>query len=328
MTPTSRPTLLLTGSSGVIGASLLTALTGRYEVISLVHRHRPHQAAVCVQADLTADGLGLDAVRYRELAATIDVIVHCAALTAFAPPDLRAFDDINAEGTRRVLDLAEAAKAPVVLLSSAAAAFDVPGDDLTAHSMRAYSLSKRRAEQLAAVCAQPVAVVRPALLFAALDAPGPPRHQFPHTLLTALLAGRTNGLPLHRDHWCDILPMETLTAYLTALTGALLTGDTGAPGLHWTTAGAARVSAADMEEACLQILNDAGRQPPKPLLADPATFPPRTHGMARMAQLGFQPPAQPALPSDLHRLLPTQPTRSDVLRALSQGARRCAPWAQ
>ncbi|MFD5919450.1 SDR family oxidoreductase [Kitasatospora sp. NPDC058201] len=326
MTP-ARPTVLLTGSTGVIGANLLPALAVHHDVTALVHRRRPEGATTCLQADLTVDGLGLDAGRRRELAAGIDAVVHCGGLTDFAPRDHAAFDTVNAEGTRRILELADDARVPVVLLSSASAAFEVTGDDLAARSMRAYGRSKRRAEELATHCGQPVAVVRTALLFAALRAATPPRHQFPHALFTVMLQARPGGLPVRPDHWTDILPMETLVDYVTALTGALIDGDTRAPGLHWVTAGPARLTAADLERACIEFLDEAGRPARGPLLADPTTPQPRTRGMARVAQLGFLPPDQPDMPSDLSRLLPAQVTRTDVLRALAHNVRRCAPWA-
>ncbi|WP_198042101.1 SDR family oxidoreductase [Kitasatospora azatica] len=322
--PPSRPTVLLTGATGVIGAGLLPALADRYEVVCLVHRRRPEGAIDCVPADLTAEDLGLSGRQRRDLAARVDVVVHSAALTAFAPPDLTAFDDINAEGTRRILRLAENAGVPVVLLSSAAAVFEAAGDDLTARSMRAYSHSKRRAEELAAQSGLPVAVVRPALLFAARSATAVPQHQFPHALFTAMLQGRTGGLPIDADHWCDILPMETLVDYVVALTEAQLRGDVGAPGIHWATAGPARLTAGDMERACLALLEELGRPAAGQLLSAPDPARPRTHGMARLAQLGFQPPTRPALPTDLRRLLPAQPTRGEVLEALAHNVRRCA----
>ncbi|MFF1796293.1 SDR family oxidoreductase [Kitasatospora sp. NPDC058263] len=327
MSATSRPTVLLTGATGVIGTSLLPSLAAHYEVTALVHRRRPQGAGTCLQADLTADRLGLSASQHRELAAGVDAIVHCAGLTDFAPPDLSAFDQLNAEGTRRILDLAEAAHAPVILLSSAAAAFDIPGEDLVARSLRAYSRSKRRAEELAARSSQRVAVVRAALLFAARDAVTAPRQQFPHALLAALLQDRPGGLPVHPEHWADILPMESLTDYLTALTTAMLRGDSAAPGLHWTTAGPARLTAADLERACLDHLRETGRPAKGRLLADPATARGRSHGMARIAQLGLLPPEHPALPTDLLRYLPAQPSRADVLDTLTHTVRRCAPWS-
>ncbi|MDH6122330.1 nucleoside-diphosphate-sugar epimerase [Kitasatospora sp. GAS204A] len=327
MTAASRPTVVLTGATGVIGTSLLTSLTAHYEVTALVHRRRPEGATTCLKADLTSHRLGLTASQYREFAAGIDAVVHCAGLTDFAPPDLASFDQVNAEGTRRILELAEAAHVPVILLSSAAAAFDIPGEDLVARSLRAYSHSKRRAEELATRTSQPVAVVRAALLFAARDAVTAPRQQFPHALLTALLQDRPGGLPVHPEHWADILPMESLVDYLTALTAAMLRGDRAAPGLHWTTAGPARLTAADLERACLDHLQEAGRPPKGRLLADPATARGRSHGMARIAQLGLLPPEEPALPTDLLRYLPAQPSRADVLDALAHTVRRCAPWA-
>ncbi|MEU9786753.1 SDR family oxidoreductase [Streptomyces phaeochromogenes] len=322
----ARPTVLLTGSTGVIGANLLPALAVRHDVTAFVHRRLPEGATACVQADLTADGLGLSSSRRRELAAGIDVIVHCGGLTDFAPRDRNAFDNVNAEGTRRILELAEDARVPVVLLSSASAAFDIPGDDLAARSMRAYGQSKRRGEDLAAQCSQPVAIVRTALLFAARNALTAPRHQFPHALFTAMLQARPGSLPVQPDHWTDILPMETLVDYVTALTEAQICGNATAPGLHWVTAGPARLTAADLEQACIDFLNEAGRPATGPLLANPSSSQPRARGMARVAQIGFLPPSQPDMPSHLTRLLPTQVTRPEVLKALAHNVRRCAPW--
>ncbi|MEV7524361.1 SDR family oxidoreductase [Streptomyces sp. NPDC091371] len=320
----SRSTVLLTGSTGVIGTSLLPALAARHDVTALVRNRKPDGPAACVEGDLTAEGLGMSTSERRELAAEIDIIVHCAGLTGMAPPDPTAFDTVNVEGTRSILHLAEEARVPVLLLSSAAAAFQVPGEDLTARCMRAYSSSKRRAEELAAHCSQPVAVVRPALLFAARNATTAPLHQFPHALIAALLQGRAGGLPVNPDHWCDVLPIELLVDYLTALTDALLRGDSSAATLHWVTAGQARLTAADMERACLDYLTETGRPPTGPLLAPPVASRPRSHGMARIAQLGFQPPEHPALPCHLDRLLPGQLTRQNALEALARSVRLCA----
>lgn len=324
MTP-ARPTVLLTGSTGVIGSSLLPALTDRYNVIALVHQRRP-AGATCVEGDLTRPGLGLDADQRIALTDSIDVVVHCAALTDFAPPDLNSFTDVNVQGTRRILRLAQEAKAPVVLLSSASAAMHITEDDLAARCLRAYGHSKRQAEELAADINVPVAIVRTALIFAARDTLTPPRRQFPHALFHTMLRGRVGGLPIDPDHWCDIIPMETLVAYLAALTAAQLRGDTDAPGLHWVTAGLARLTAADVEQACVKVLTEAGRPPKDPLLSPPSLARSRSHGMARLAQIGFQPPHQGPLPSHLERLLPAQLSRTAALEALEHNVRQCAPW--
>ncbi|MEV6048354.1 SDR family oxidoreductase [Streptomyces xanthochromogenes] len=320
----SRPTVLLTGSTGVIGSALLPSLAARYEVLALVHRRRPVGVA-CVEGDLTVDGLGLSESEWSELAGRIDSIVHCGALTDFAAPDLRAFADINVEGTRRILQLAQDADVPVVLLSSASAVMDVTEDDLAARNLRAYGRSKRRAEELAIDSGLHIAMVRTALIFAERAAVAPPVRQFPHTLFDILLRGRTGGLPVQPDHWCDIVPMETLVAYLTALTEVQLRGDAAlTSGVHWVTAGPARLTAADVADACAKVLTDAGRPPKEPLLSPPAVVRTRSHGLARLAQLGFQPPERAPLPCDLVRLLPAQLDRDAVLEALEHNIRLCA----
>jgi nucleoside-diphosphate-sugar epimerase len=310
-----RSTVLLTGATGVIGSRLITALAGRHHVTALVHRRRPDGAHTCVPGDLTAGQLGLDKQQYRELAEHTDVIVHCGGQTDFGSQDLGTFDEINADGTSRIMDLAHAAGAPVLLLSSMAAVMEVEGEDLTARCLRAYSQSKRRAEE-ATSGTHPVAVVRCPTLFAPRDSTDTPAHQFPHIWFRALLQGQGRNLPVSPGHWCDVIPLETLVDYLSALTDALLRGDDNATGLHWAMAGAARLTVGELVQVCAEFLAEAGLPAGEPILANPASGRTRFTGMGRLAQLSLQAPHQPAFPSDLDRLLPEPLTRTAILDAL------------
>ncbi|MGW0336884.1 SDR family oxidoreductase [Streptomyces sp. NPDC003011] len=318
--------VLLTGASGVVGSRLISALAGRHRVTALVHRREPAGAHRCVPGDLTTDHLGLDDGQYQDLADRTDVIVHCAGQTDFAPHKPDTFDAVNADGTRRIMELARTAGAPVLLLSSMAAAMDIEGEDLTARGLRAYGRSKRRAEE-AVAGTHPVAVVRCPALFAPRDATWAPTHQFPHIWFRAVLRGQGRNLPLSPDHWCDVIPLETLVAYLSALTDALVRGAADAPGLHWAMAGPARLSAGELARACTDFLTEQGLPAGDPILADPTGRIPFT-GMGRLAQITFQPAHRLPYPSDLDRLLPQPLTRTAVLDALTHNLRLTAAEQQ
>ncbi|MEU2119563.1 SDR family oxidoreductase [Streptomyces sp. NPDC016459] len=321
--PYTRSTVLLTGATGVIGSRLITALTDRHHVIALIHRRQSEGTHTCVTGDLTADRLGLDTGQYRELAHNTDVIVHCGGQTDFAQHTLDTFDEVNADGTRRIMELARAAGAPVLLLSSMAAVMEVEGDDLTARSLRAYAQSKRRAEE-AAASTHPVAIVRCPTLFAPRNSIDTPAHQFPHIWFRALLRGQGRNLPVSPDHWCDVIPLETLVAYLSALTDALLNGEDDATGLHWAMAGPARLTAGELARVCTEFLAEVGLPAGDPILADPTSTRTRFTGMGRLAQLSLQAPQQPPYPSDLDRYLPHPLTLAVILDALHHNLRLTA----
>ena len=122
-------TLLLTGGTGFLGMSLVARLLAADEGPDLVLAVRARDAAGAAErvdellarlydepppsarrlraipAELTATGLGLAAADRRELVATADRVVHCAASISFTLPldEARA---INVEGTRGVIELA------------------------------------------------------------------------------------------------------------------------------------------------------------------------------------------------------------------------------
>src|SRR6516164_8920420 len=79
----ARRTVLLTGASGVVGSALLQRLRD-LDVVCLVHR-----SPVCgpnvttVRGDVARPMLGLDELAYAELAARVDAVIHCAAVTDF-----------------------------------------------------------------------------------------------------------------------------------------------------------------------------------------------------------------------------------------------------
>src|SRR5215469_14331820 len=107
---TPRRTVLLTGASGVVGTALLRRLHD-VDVVCLVHR-----SPVCgpnvktLPGDITKPALGLAGAACRELAAKVDAVIHCAAVTDFNRTD-GSLEATNIEGTRHVAAFAAAAKA-------------------------------------------------------------------------------------------------------------------------------------------------------------------------------------------------------------------------
>ena len=134
MTVTPQGDVLLTGATGFVGMELLARYLerGDRDVITLVRAdsHEAAQARVdavlenlfgadaldygprvhAVAADMTAPDLGLTEAERMRLAERVTKIVHSAASVSFALPldEARA---INLEGTRRMLELAELARA-------------------------------------------------------------------------------------------------------------------------------------------------------------------------------------------------------------------------
>jgi len=127
-------TIFLTGATGFIGRELLWRMLRRPEVSVLcLLRSRPgasmsdrlnevldaaqptpltqsqRSRVTAISGDITQPSLGLALGQFEELAASVIRIVHGAASVAFHLP-LEEARRINVDGTRRVLELAEASK--------------------------------------------------------------------------------------------------------------------------------------------------------------------------------------------------------------------------
>jgi thioester reductase-like protein len=126
--------VLLTGTTGFVGMELLARYLERGErrIVTLVRaasdeaaqarmeavlanlfgsRAGVHRGRVeAFAADLTAPGLGLEPGIRERLACRVSTIVHSAASVSFTLP-LEQAREINVEGTRRVLEFAELARA-------------------------------------------------------------------------------------------------------------------------------------------------------------------------------------------------------------------------
>jgi len=134
MTQTSHGDILLTGATGFVGMELLARYLerGERDIVTLVRADSPDSAQArvdgvlenlfgadgpdyrsrvhAVAADVTAPDLGLSEADRIGVAERVTKIIHSAASVSFSLPlgEARA---INTEGTRRMLDLADLARA-------------------------------------------------------------------------------------------------------------------------------------------------------------------------------------------------------------------------
>jgi len=164
----------LTGATGFIGGRLLRRLAGAGIAVRALHRGRlrsPGSGVVPVQGALT-DSAALDA-----LVTGVGCVIHCAG--AVRGRDRRAFDAVNVDGTRALVDALgrRAPGARLVLVSSLAAR--EPG-------LSDYAASKRAGEAVCAASDLATTTLRPTAVY------GPGDRE-----LRPLLALMARGLALH-----------------------------------------------------------------------------------------------------------------------------------
>jgi nucleoside-diphosphate-sugar epimerase len=156
-----RPTVLVTGATGVVGTPLLRRMPHE-GVVCLSHSTAiPHPVEV-IPGDITQQRLGLSERDYRELARRVDVVIHSAAATRF---DLRREEVFatNVDGMGRMLDFVGEADARLVALSTAFVRVE-GGAEYGWLSPRHYLDSKRAAEALVRDSGLDWHIVRPSVV--------------------------------------------------------------------------------------------------------------------------------------------------------------------
>ncbi|GHI02744.1 Male sterility domain protein [Streptomyces cellostaticus] len=229
--------ILVTGASGIVGSALLRELD---DAIALTH-HKPVGTA-SVRGDVTRPWLGLPPADYRDLAARVDAVVHCAASVNFSitPEHLHR---VNVVGTGHVLRFAEDASAHLVHGSTA---FISRAGDHTPFG--AYAASKAAGETLVRESGLPSCIARISTVIGDSHSGEVPRLQAFHYLLGIALSGQMPFLPCTPGTHVDLVPRDTVAAALAALAR-----DHSARGDHWITAGPAALPM----ERIIDIASDA-----------------------------------------------------------------------
>jgi long-chain acyl-CoA synthetase len=259
--------VLLTGATGLVGMEVLARYLERGDrrVCALV-RAESHDKAeerirdtlstlfgdpnryadrvLAVAADIEADGLGLDARERERLAAGVEDIVHCAASVSFSLP-LERSRQINVEGTRRMLELAELTREHGGLerfcyVSTAYVAGTHTGEfgehqlEVGQDFHNAYERSKFEAEQLVRSYGErlPIQVFRPSIIVGERRTGWTVSFNVLYAPLKAFARGAYLALPGRRSAPVDVVPVDYVADAVFEIASRPVAPDAGEETYH------------------------------------------------------------------------------------------------
>ena len=226
---TARRTVLLTGASGVVGRALLPRLRD-FDVVCLVHR-----SPVCgpnvttVPGDIAEPMFGLAERDYRDLAAKVDAVIHCAAVTDFNRTD-GSLEATNIAGTEHVAAFAAAAKAVLYHVSTAFVHTTVDGD--RGRTAIGYAASKAAAETVVRSSGVPHVILRPSVVIGDSGTGEIAAFQGLHQVVAGLFAGIVPMIPFDPAWPIDFVPADVVADAI-----ACVVRNQVSQGEFWLTAG-------------------------------------------------------------------------------------------
>ncbi|MFC7884518.1 SDR family oxidoreductase [Streptomyces sp. NPDC057376] len=235
-----RPSLLLTGGSGVLGRALIDELAPDFDLLCLRRKTPLRDPRVReLQGDLVAPRLGLSPLAWHELALEVDVVLHCAAETDWRTPP-QDITRTNLRGADNMLDLAARADAPLYLVSTAFVANTPTEEDRRRFpGAAAYLDSKARAEQMTREAGVPGAIVRPSVVMG---------QQGLTEAIGSMVLGQTPVLPGAPEARIDMVPRD----YVSRAIGDLVRGGV-ADGEYWLTAGKEAIGLREFADVCADV---------------------------------------------------------------------------
>src|SRR5215471_7666899 len=200
-------TVLLTGASGVVGRALLPRL-GDLDVVCLVHRS-PVSGPNVITAlgDVAQPMLGLAEQSYVELAAKVDAVIHCAAITDFNRTD-GSLEATNIAGTGHVAAFAAAADA--VLYHVSTAFVHATADSERGRTAIGYASSKSAAEEVVRSSCIPHVILRPSVVIGDSVTGETAAFQGLHQVVAGMFAGTVPMIPFDPAWPIDFVPADVV----------------------------------------------------------------------------------------------------------------------
>ncbi len=245
--PTRKPTLLLTGASGVLGRAMIDELSRDHELVCLRNRKKINDPRVTeFTGSFDHPTLGLDATEYANLVRRLTGVIHSAAATNWkAHPDkIRA---TNLGGPTALLRLAAAADAPLYFFSTAFVASPPPTDGRFPGAV-SYIQSKIDAEELVRSSPVPTVIVRPSLVTGDSVDGRMSAFQGLHRMMGGIVRGLVPMVPTEPNSLIDAVPQDLVTAIIGKLVRQRIT-----EGEYWITAGTEALSSTELVDLCVAM---------------------------------------------------------------------------
>ncbi|MGB6579413.1 MAG: SDR family oxidoreductase, partial [Streptosporangiaceae bacterium] len=219
----------MTGASGVVGRALLRRLRG-FDVVCLVHRSPVCGPDVTVAlGDITRPMFGLAGRVYVELAAGVDAVIHCAAVTDFHRTD-GSLEATNIAGTGHVAAFAAAAGAVLYHVSTAFVHTTAVGD--RGRTAVGYASSKAAAERVVRSSGVPHVIFRPSVVIGDSVTGEIAAFQGLHQVTAGIFAGLVPVIPFDPGWPVGFVPADVVAGAITCAVENRVSA-----GVFWLSAG-------------------------------------------------------------------------------------------
>ena len=260
----ARRTVLLTGASGVVGRALLRRLRD-FDVVCLVHRSPVSGPNVTtVSGDISEPMFGLDERTYLELAAKVDAVIHCAAVTDFNRTD-GSLEATNIAGTEHAAAFAAAAKAVLYHVSTAFVNTTVDGD--RGGTAIGYASSKSAAEEVVRSSGVPHVILRPSVVIGDSATGEIAAFQGLHQVVAGLFAGIVPMIPFDPRWPIDFVPVDVVADAI-----ACVVENRVSEGEFWISAGEAALSLDEGFAVAVEFARSLGVGVDMPRFVPPEMF--------------------------------------------------------
>ena len=261
---TARRTVLLTGASGVVGRALLQRLRD-LDVVCLVHRSPVSGPNVtAVPGDIAKPMFGLAKQAHAELTATVDAVVHCAAITDFNRTD-GSLEATNVTGTEHAATFAAAANAVLYHVSTAFVHTTVDGD--RGRTAIGYASSKLAAEEVVRSSGVPHVILRPSVVIGDSVTGEIAAFQGLHQVVAGLFAGLVPMIPFDPGWPVDFVPIDIVADAI-----ACLVENQVSKGEYWISAGEAALRLDESVAVVVETARALGVSIDGPRFVPPDTF--------------------------------------------------------
>jgi nucleoside-diphosphate-sugar epimerase len=261
---TARRTVLLTGASGVVGRALLERL-GEFDVVCLVHRSPvcgPNVATV--PGDIAMPMFGLAERAYSDLAAKVDAVIHCAAVTEFNRAD-GSLEATNIAGTEHVAAFAAAAKAVLYHVSTAFVHTTVDGD--RGRTAIGYASSKLAAEKVVRSSGVAHVIFRPSVVIGDSVTGEIVAFQGLYQVAAGMFAGTVPMIPFDPSWPIDFVPADVVAdAIARAVENRVSEGE------FWLSAGEKALRLDEAVAVAVGLARDLGVSIDAPRFVPPDMF--------------------------------------------------------